>query len=41
VQGWIEGKTSAEIKELAAQAYNAHIKCGIRGARALFASGWN
>jgi hypothetical protein len=37
--GWINGETSAQIKERAAQAYHKYQKCGIKAARRLFLSG--
>lgn len=40
LEGWVRGETGEQIRERAAQAYNAYQKCGIRGARALFVTGW-
>ncbi len=40
LDGWLLRETPAEIEERAAQAYNKYQKCGIRGARNLFASGY-
>lgn len=37
---WIEGKTGQDIRESAAAAYNKYQKCGLRGARRLFVTGW-
>lgn len=37
---WIEGRTGQDIRESAAVAYNKYQKCGLRGARKLFATGW-
>ena len=37
---WSNNLTGVEIKENAAQAYNKYQKCGIRGARNLFATGF-
>ena len=40
LNAWIEGKTNQEIHESAAIAYDKYQKCGLRGARKLFATGW-
>lgn len=40
VEGWLAGESSAHIKERAALAYNTYQKCGLKGARNLFATGW-
>ncbi|MEM7105982.1 MAG: hypothetical protein AAF502_22795 [Bacteroidota bacterium] len=40
VEGWMKGESKEAIAERAAQAYNKYQKCGIRGARNLFASGF-
>jgi len=40
IDGWIIDETSQQIKERAAQAYNQYQKCGIRGARNLFTTGF-
>lgn len=40
LDAWIEGKTNQEIHESAAVAYDKYQKCGLRGARKLFATGW-
>lgn len=40
LNGWMLGETGAQIKERAAQAYNTYQKCGIKGARGLFFTGW-
>jgi len=40
LDGWILGETGAEIDERAAQTYNNYQKCGIKGARNLFTSGF-
>ena len=37
IDGWLNTETKSQIKERAAQAYNKYQKCGIRGARNLFA----
>ncbi|MDL2209950.1 hypothetical protein LJC26_04005 [Desulfovibrio sp. OttesenSCG-928-O18] len=37
---WAAGKKGGEIREAVAQAYNTYQKCGIKGARGLFATGW-
>ena len=40
LDGWIENETAEQIRERAAVAYDKYQKCGLRGARRLFASGW-
>ncbi len=40
IDGWILNETGAEIEERAAQTYNQYQKCGIRGARNLFTTGY-
>ncbi|MEL6821599.1 MAG: hypothetical protein AAFP70_07560 [Calditrichota bacterium] len=40
LKGWIKQESGAQIDERAAQAYNNYQKCGIRGARNLFKSGY-
>lgn len=40
IDGWILKETGAQVRERAAQAYNQYLKCGIKGARGLFATGW-
>jgi 3-oxoacyl-ACP reductase-like protein len=40
INGWLNGESGAEIEERAAQAYNKYQKCGIRGARNLFTTGY-
>ncbi|MFB6318839.1 hypothetical protein [Saccharicrinis sp. FJH54] len=40
IDGWIKNESGEQIKERAAQAYNQYQKCGIRGARNLFSSGF-
>jgi hypothetical protein len=40
LDGWIENETGEQIRERAAVAYDKYQKCGLRGARRLFASGW-
>ena len=37
---WMKGKSGKEADEAAAQAYNKYQKCGIRGARNLFTTGF-
>ncbi|MEM7373057.1 MAG: hypothetical protein AAF587_30825 [Bacteroidota bacterium] len=39
IQGWIEGKTDAEVQQLAAAAYHKYQKCGLRGAGRLLVTG--
>jgi hypothetical protein len=40
IDGWINNETGAEIDERAAQTYNNYQKCGIKGARNLFTTGF-
>jgi hypothetical protein len=40
LDGWITEETGEQIRERAAVAYDKYQKCGLRGARRLFASGW-
>ncbi|WMJ73620.1 hypothetical protein RCC89_10665 [Cytophagaceae bacterium ABcell3] len=40
IDGWIGEESGNEIRERAAQAYNKYQKCGINGARRLFATGF-
>lgn len=40
LDGWIAGETNEQIHERAAIAYDKYQKCGLRGARRLFATGW-
>lgn len=40
LDGWIAGETNEQIHERAAVAYDKYQKCGLRGARRLFATGW-
>jgi hypothetical protein len=40
LQGWVLDEPGEAIRERAAQAYNTYQKCGITGARRLFATGW-
>ena len=40
IDGWLLNETGAQIKERAAQTYNEYQKCGIKGARNLFATGF-
>lgn len=40
LDGWIEHESNEQIRERAAVAYDKYQKCGLRGARKLFASGW-
>lgn len=40
IDGWLAGETGAQIKERAAQTYNTYQKCGIKGARNLFVTGF-
>lgn len=40
LDGWLLGETALEIEERAAQAYHQYQKCGIKGARGLFTTGW-
>jgi hypothetical protein len=40
LDGWIAGETNEQVHERAAAAYDKYQKCGLRGARRLFATGW-
>jgi len=40
IDGWMINETGKQIQERAAQAYNKFQKCGIKGARNLFTSGF-
>jgi hypothetical protein len=40
LDGWIAGETNEQIHERAAAAYDKYQKCGLQGARRLFATGW-
>ena len=40
LDGWILNESGEQIRERAARAYDRYQKCGIKGARRLFASGW-
>ena len=40
LDGWIAGESNEQIRERAASAYDKFQKCGLRGARRLFATGW-
>ena len=40
MDGWILNETDLQIEERAAQAYNKYQKCGIKGARGLFTTGY-
>jgi hypothetical protein len=40
LDGWILNENGEEIRERAAQAYHQYQKCGSRGARNLFVSGF-
>ncbi|MCE3258992.1 MAG: hypothetical protein K0S12_633 [Bacteroidetes bacterium] len=40
VNGWIKKDKGEVIRESVAQAYNKYHKCGIKGSRNLFATGW-
>jgi len=40
LDGWINNETGKQIDERAAQAYNKYQRCGIKGARNLFATGF-
>jgi hypothetical protein len=40
LDGWINGESDEQIRERAAVAYDKYQKCGLRGARRLFATGW-
>ncbi|WP_103072546.1 hypothetical protein [Aquimarina sediminis] len=40
IDGWIRNETGKQIDERAAQTYNKYQKCGIKGARNLFTTGF-
>ena len=40
IDGWLNGESGAQIDERAAQTYNTYQKCGIKGARNLFTTGF-
>ncbi len=40
IDGWMLGESAESIDERAAQAYNLYQKCGIKGARGLFTTGF-
>jgi len=40
LDGWINHQSHEQVRERAALAYDQYQKCGLRGARRLFASGW-
>ena len=40
VDGWMKKETDEQIRLRAAEAYNEYQNCGLKGARALFATGW-
>jgi hypothetical protein len=40
IDGWLLNESGAQIVERAAQAYNQYVKCGIKGARGLFTTGF-
>ena len=40
LDGWLLNETGQQIRERAAQAYDKYQKCGIKGARGLFTTGW-
>jgi hypothetical protein len=40
LDGWIAGENPEQIRERAAVAYDRYQKCGMKGARRLFATGW-
>lgn len=40
VDGWMKKETDEQIRLRAADAYNKYQNCGLKGARALFATGW-
>lgn len=40
LDGWIKNETGKQVDERAAQAYNKYQKCGIKGARNLFTTGF-
>jgi len=40
LDGWMAGENDEQVRERAARAYDRYQKCGIKGARRLFVSGW-
>ncbi len=40
IEGWIDGKSDAEVRDLAAQAYDRYQKCGFKAANRLLVTGW-
>lgn len=40
LEGWMKKETDEQIRLRAADAYNKYQNCGVRAARALFATGW-
>jgi hypothetical protein len=40
LDGWIGRESNEQVRERAATAYDKYQKCGLRGARRLFATGW-
>ncbi len=40
LDGWIDHESNEQIRERAAIVYDKYQKCGLRGARRLFATGW-
>ena|SRR5579862_3292440 len=40
LDGWIAGESKEQVQERAAVVYDKYQKCGLRGARKLFATGW-
>jgi hypothetical protein len=40
IDGWMKKETDEQIRVCAADAYNKYQNCGVKAARALFATGW-
>jgi hypothetical protein len=40
LEGWIEGESNEQVRQRAAIIYDKYQKCGLRGPRRLFATGW-
>src|SRR5688572_24419110 len=40
IEGWMKKESDEQIRLRAADAYNKYQNCGLKGARALFATGW-
>jgi hypothetical protein len=40
LDGWIAGESKEQVLDRAAVTYDKYQKCGLRGARKLFATGW-